>query len=235
VAALLQAIGPSRLQAIEDTLQDVVERMLEASTHSVDVEKIKTRARQHGLEIESFADLARCNLQILDRCNREHIRFHEWTATVVGGVSGLGGLPAATADLAAVLLSIFHMLQEIAFCYGFDPNDRLEKEIMLRVLLAGVGGSVMKSKALKDIEMLREATDEHAQPDAARLSVVSSKALAEYVEHLAIVLVARLIPRSVPIIAVAIAAHNNQELVEQTGKTALMVYRKRFIERKKEL
>jgi len=67
------------------------------------------------------------------------------------------------------------------------------------------------------------------------VAVLGAKALGEYVEHLTAALVVRLIPRAVPIISMVVSAHSNYEIIEDSGKTAFMVYRKRFIERKRQL
>ena len=57
----------------------------------------------------------------------------------------------------------------------------------------------------------------------------------EYIEHLTTAMLVRLIPRALPVISVVVSAHSNHEIMEHSGKAAFMVYRKRFIERKKEL
>ena len=69
-------------------------------------------------------------------------------SAIQGAAAGLGGVLTATVDLTAVLVQDFHMIQEIAFCYGYDPNGIVEKEIILRIIEIGVGGSDIKFKAL---------------------------------------------------------------------------------------
>lgn len=67
-------------------------------------------------------------------------------------------------------------------------------------------------------------------------SVLEAKALEEYIEDLAVALLVRLIPRALPLprVMMAINAHFNHEIIEYSGKTTLMVYRKRFIARKRD-
>jgi len=43
-----------------------------------------------------------------------------------------------------------------------------------------------------------------------------------------------LVPRALPIVSMAVSAHSNHEIIEHSGNATVMVYRKRFIERKKE-
>ena len=65
------------------------------------------------------------------------------------------------------------------------------------------------------------------------VSVLGAKALNEYIEDLTVTLLLRMIPRTLPIVSIAVSAHSNHEIMEHSGKMAFMVYRKRFIQRKK--
>jgi hypothetical protein len=110
----------------------------------------------------------------------------------------------------------------------------VEKQIMLRVLLASFGSSEMKTKALEEIEALRGRLELH-RTGTDNISLLGSRALASYVEHLTVALLTRAIPHVLPVVSVVLAAHNNHEAVHQVGKTAFMVYRRRFVERKRTL
>ena len=62
----------------------------------------------------------------------------------------------------------------------------------------------------------------------------SAKALEELIESLTVNLLVRLVPRSLSVISMVVSSHSNHEIMEHSGNTAFMVYRKRFIERKKD-
>jgi hypothetical protein len=236
---LIKKIGPEKLKMFESAIGATINKMLYASTYTVNPKELIKRAHEHGIEIKDPSELKTCNLKLLDECNRKHIKFHERASAVQGAAAGIGGGLVATVDLTAVLVQDFHMLQEIAFCYGYDPNDIIEKEIILRIIEAGIGGSEVKFKALKEIETLRRMEEKRTETEAAgkRVSVLGAKALEEYIEDLTMDLLARLIPRAlpIPVVTMAISAHSDHEIMENSGNTAFMVYRKRFIERKKEL
>jgi len=236
---LIKKIGPEKLKMFESAIEATIKQMLYASTYTVNPQQLIKRAHEHGIMIEDLSEMKTCNLELLDDCNRKHIKFHERASAVQGAAAGIGGGLVATVDLTAVLVQDFHMLQEIAFCYGYDPNDIIEKEIILRIIEAGVGGSEAKFKALQEIENLKRLKDEKTETEATGkgISVVGAKALEEYIEDLAVSLLGRLIPRTlpIPVATMVISAHSNHEIMEHSGNTAFMVYRKRFIERKKEL
>jgi hypothetical protein len=234
---LIKKIGPEKFKKFESTVETTIQTLLSTAQYTVDPNVLIKRARDHGLNVKSLSDLQICDLSILDTCNRKNIKFHEKAAAIQGAVLGLGGALIAVADLTAVLIQDFHMIQEIAFCYSFDPNDWIEKEIILRVIEAAIGGSDVKFRCLKEIEQLKriKARKNKIQADKKGVSVLGAKALEEYVETLTVALLVRLIPRALPVISMVVSAHSNHEIMEHSGNTAFMVYRKRYIERKQKM
>jgi len=234
---LIRKMGAKNLKHLENAVEKTIDNLLYASTYTVTPEELIKRAHAHGMTIKDISEIRLCDLALLDDCNREHINFHEKAGVIQGAIAGLGGMLLATADLTALVIEDFHMIQEIAFCYGYDPIDAIEKEIILRIIEIGVGGSEIKFKALDEIEDLKKIKGESDKKAVAQkgVSVIGSKALEEYIEHLTAALLVRLVPRAVPIISMAVSAHSNQEIIEHSGNAAFMVYRKRFIERKKKL
>jgi hypothetical protein len=234
---LIKKIGPEKFKKFEDAIEATVKKLLYASNYTVDSRVLIERAHEHGVMIKDLSELKRCNLELLDNCNRRNIDFHEKAGAIQGAVLGLGGALVAVADLTLILIQDFHMIQEIAFCYGYDPNDIVEKEIILRVIEAAIGGSEIKFKALKEIKTLRNIGEKKRRKKVTKkgVSVLGSKALEEYVEDLTVALLVRLVPRSLPVISMAVSAHSNHEIMEHSGDAAFMVYRKRFIERKRRM
>ena len=230
-------IGSEKLKKFENAAEKTIKNLLSTSTHTVDPEELIKRAHAHGVMIKELSELRKCDLGLLDDCNRKHIKFHEKASAIQGAVGGLGGALTATVDLTALLVQDFHMIQEIAFCYGYDPNDIIEKEIILRIIEIGVGGSEIKFKALKEIGSLKRIKSKSPSQTTAKkgVSVLGSKALEEYIEHLTAAMIVRLVPRALPVVSMAVSAHSNQEIIEHSGQAAFMVYRKRFIERKKKM
>ena len=233
---LTKKIGPERFKKFESAIESTIKGLLYASKYIVNPQELIKRAHNHGIMINSLSELKKCDLEKLDTCNQENINFHEKAAAIQGAVLGLGGAVVAIADLTTVLIQDFHMIQEIAFCYAYDPSDVIEKEIILRVIEAAIGGSEIKFKALEEIESLKKIKGNQSKnkTTAIAIPVIGAKALEEYLEDLTVALLVRLIPRSLPIVSMVVSAHSNHEIMEHSGKMAFMVYRKRFVERKKE-
>jgi len=218
---LIKKIRPEKLKKIELTVEKTVENLLSASTYTVNAEELIKRAHAYGVMIKDLSELKTCNLELLDDCNRKHINFHEIAGAIQGAVAGLGGALTATADLTSLLVQDFHMIQEIAFCYGYNPNDVMEKQIILRIIEIGIGSSDIKFKALKEIEALQEISDKTSRQETKKgVAVVGSNALEEYIEHLTTALIVRLVPRALPIVSMAVSAHSNHEIIEHSGNAA---------------
>ena len=228
--------GPEKFKAVEVAVTATIDRLLTVSTYTVEPAELIKRAHSHGIMIKDIAELQTCDLDVLDKCNRKNISFHQRAAATQGAVLGLGGGFAATTDITAVLIQAFHLIQEIAFCHGFDPNDTVEKQIILRIIEGALGGSDVKWKTLEEIESLKLAKAEAKEEISKKgVYVLGSKVLEEVGEHLAVSLLIRLIPRALPVVSVVVSAHSNHEIMEHSGNMAFMVYRKRFIKRKREL
>jgi hypothetical protein len=225
---LIQKIGAEKFDSIEKAIQAVVEKLLYASRFTVDPTRIIQKAKRYGVQLKDLSDLKDLSLKFLDDCNQKEINFHVKTATLHGAIAGIGGELLATVDLTTLLIQDFNMIQNIAYCYGFDPDDMIEKQIMLRIIEGGIGGSEVKFKILKDIEELKIQQESKSQ----RIKTVSTKFIDRYAKKIAVAMIARIISCSLPILAMAVSAHSNRDIINQSSETALMVYRKRFIERK---
>ena len=230
-------IGKEKFGIFEKALGKTIRRLLRASSATIEPKELLERAHRHGIMIDDISEIKYCDLKQLDACNRKNIGFHKRAGAIQGAVAGLGGALTATADIMALLIQDFHMIQEIVFCHGFDPDLLVEKQIVLCILEGAIGGSEMKFKALEEIAILRQLSEE---ADAAKLEpkqvpILGAKALEEYIEHLGAALIIRLIPRAVPIVSVVVSAHSNHEIMEHSADMAFMVYRKRFVERKLDL
>jgi hypothetical protein len=229
---IMNKVGEDKFTAIEKAIRAVVEKLLYASSLTTDFEKMVKKASKYGVTLKTIEDIQNIPLKMLDECNSGEIQFHKRLATVQGAFAGIGGELLATVDLTTLLIEDFRMIQNLAYCYGFNPGDFVEKKIILRIIEGGIGGTEVKFKILNDIEELKK---EQRDPETYQgINVVTTKFVDRYVKSLAVAFTVRILSCSLPIIAMAVSAHSNRDIIKQSGQTALMVYRKRFIERKRE-
>jgi len=228
---IMNKVGEDKFVAIEKAIRAVVEKLMYASSLTTDFENMSKKASKYGVTLKTIDDMQKLPLQILDACNAKEIKFHKRIATLQGAVAGIGGELLATVDLTTLLLEDFRLIQNIAYCYGFNPGDMTEKKIILRIIEGGIGGTEVKFKILNDIEELKK---EQRDPETYQgINVVTTKFIDRYVKSVAVAMTVRILSCSLPIIAMAVSAHSNRDIIEQSGQTALMVYRKRFIDRKR--
>jgi hypothetical protein len=236
---IMKKIGHEKFNLFEKAIEAAVNKMLNVSTYSVDSKELLKRAHENGIMIDDLSELISVKLKKLDDCNMKHIKFHGRASATQGAVAGIVGPLAAPADLTAVLLQAFHLIQEIAFCYGYDPNHMVEKHILLRIMEMTIGSSEYKFKALREIEILKKIERDVDQNQVSKksLSILGAKAVQEQIVTLSVGMITRVIPRAIPIplVTMAMSAHSDHEIMEHSGEAAFMVYRKRFIERKREL
>ena len=234
---VIKKIGPETMEKLENAVEATVKKLVYASSYTVNIEALLKKAHAHGLKIKDLSELKKCALALLDHCNRESIHFHEKAGAIQGAITGLGGDLVAIGDLTAILIQVFYMIQEIAFCYGYDPNDIIEKEIILKTILGATGSSEAKFNALKDIESFKKLADKKGRENLSQKSVstLGANALEGYIEEFTVSLLVELIPRALPLISVAVSAQADHEIIKNSGEMAFMVYRRRFIERKRGL
>jgi len=234
---IIEKIGHKRFKAIETALEKTITHLLFVSTFTLKSKKLLKRVQRHGIMVDSLSELSTCDLMLLDNLNTRHIRFHKSAGTLQGALLGLGGATTSAADLTTLLVQNFHMVQEIAYNYAFNPNDNIEKQIILRIIEVGFGSSEIKFKALKEIRALAKIQTKNGTVSIIQkgVSVVGAKALQESIEDITVNIILRLMRRSVPIVSVATSAHSNYEIMSNSGIIASMVYKRRFIERKNKL
>ncbi|MBF0252720.1 MAG: EcsC family protein [Candidatus Omnitrophica bacterium] len=234
VEYVIEKIGREKFEKFEKVVETTVRHLLTASKYTVNSKDILKRAHDHGIMIKSLKDIQKCDLSLLDKCNRENIKFHERAGAIQGAITGLAGGFLAAFDLASMLIQAFHLVQEICYCYSYKPNSRIEREIILRILEGALGSSEMKWKAIKEIKILEKIKNKNKIIVSRKgTSILGSKAMEGTIEDITVALIAQFMRRAIPIISVALSSHSNHEIMEHSGNTAFMIYRKRFLERKK--
>ncbi len=66
---LIQKIGREKFKFFEKAIETTVDKMLYASTYSVNSKDLIKRAREHGILIEDLSELKSVNFKLLDDCN----------------------------------------------------------------------------------------------------------------------------------------------------------------------
>ena len=244
--------------AIGKVLTGVMEGGYEALTDAVvatlQTERILKRLRADGHEVATLEDLARLDLEAIDRVKpRLNARYAASSAAtgaaagfVAGGgtaaIIGTGGVAAApgalaitgamSADVVATLAALGRSTAHYGGYYGFDPRDEAERAVLLGVIGAGTAaGGVARQQALLQVRQIsmmvaRRATWEQLGKE----SLV--KLIQRIFERISIRLTKQKLGQALPVAGIAIGGSLNYTLVRRVATTADKVYRERFLDRK---
>lgn len=105
-------------------------------------------AAASGLTLASAAKLP---LQVMDTAadtlTVKRVKF----AAAQGAATGIGGIFTIAADLPMVLGQSLKVLQEMALCYGYDPNDPRERVFIVKCLQFASADIVGKKAVLEEL------------------------------------------------------------------------------------
>ena len=80
-------------------------------------------------------------------------------ATIQGASTGIGGIFTLTIDIPLLLGLQLKTLQDIAICYGYDPNDKKERLFIVKCLQFVSADIVGKQSILKQLSLFDDNDD----------------------------------------------------------------------------
>ncbi|MBT2762817.1 EcsC family protein [Paenibacillus sp. ISL-20] len=99
----------------------------------------------------TLASAAKLPLQVMDSAadtlTVKRVKF----AAAQGAATGIGGIFTIAADLPMVLGQSLKVLQEMALCYGYDPNDPRERVFIVKCLQFASADIVGKKAVLEEL------------------------------------------------------------------------------------
>lgn len=219
-------------------LQDAVARAihkllsgLSSAAHRISNEekiyyKVEAAYKEHGDDLKAADVVAK----------------HYWNSNVAyaigeGGATGAIGLAGLAADIPALLMISLRLIRQTGICYGYDMKSDAEQEYVTHVLRIGSTSS-FKAKmeclfALKRLEQVllrvswKTMSDALARKEISRLSLLA--AVRQLAERLGLQLTKRKAMQLVPVVGALIGASFNALFVNDTGRAAYMLYRRRRI------
>lgn len=172
-----------------------------------------------GLTLEDIADLPLIQMdENAVKYGVSRARF----ATLQGATTGFGGVFTLAADIPTLLGLSLKILQEIAICYGYDPNDKMERIFNVKCLQFATSDVVGKQAVLNDLKYFREQEKKHRT--ASQLQSWR-EVIMTYREHFGWKKLFQL----VPIAGMLAGAMMNRSMIENVAETGRMFYRKRRI------
>ncbi|MCR8642721.1 EcsC family protein [Paenibacillus sp. N1-5-1-14] len=143
-------------------------------------------------------------------------------AFMQGATTGFGGIFTLAIDIPAVLGLSLKVLQEMAICYGFDPNDPAERIFIVKCMQFSSSDIVGKKAILDDLASFGD--EEHRRQVASQLQGWKETVLL-YMDNFGW----KKIFQMVPIAGMVFGAFINKSTIEDVAEVGRMLYRKRRI------
>ncbi|MDF2722693.1 MAG: hypothetical protein K0Q59_2368 [Paenibacillus sp.] len=170
----------------------------------------------------TVAEAGRLPLATMDMAADRLTESRKTFAAVQGATTGFGGFFTLAIDIPALLGLSLKVLQEIAICYGFDPNDPKERVFIVKCLQFSSSDIVGKRAVLDDLN-----TFEGDSKDKQLASQLQGwrEAVAMYRDNFGWKKLFQL----VPVAGMLFGALLNKSTVHDVAEAGKMLYRKRAI------
>ncbi|TLS51165.1 EcsC family protein [Paenibacillus antri] len=150
-------------------------------------------------------------------------------ATAQGATTGFGGLFTLAIDIPAVLGLSLKVLQEMALCYGYDPQQKHEREFVVKCLQFASSDIVGKKAVLEDLDKMAAARSGQSGEGGERTAMSQLQGWREVVASYRDNFGWKKLFQLVPIAGMVFGAYINRGTLKDVAEAGKMLYRKRRI------
>ncbi|MCW3793457.1 EcsC family protein [Paenibacillus sp. LS1] len=241
--AMLDKVMPKALkQKIGDSLNDVGQYVQNGGKFLVQKKKVakllQEEAEKSGYSmtdttdrLEQYAEaegtakihsVENLPLQVLDQVADNITESRTKFAAAQGAATGFGGIVTIAADIPMVMGLSLKVLQEMALCYGYDPDEPLERIFIVKCLQFSSADIVGKKAIIEELA----AYDDPDKP----IEVVSQmqgwrEVFNSYSESFGWKKLFQL----VPIAGMVFGSVSNKNTIRDVAEAGKMLYKKRLI------
>lgn len=148
-------------------------------------------------------------------------------ATLQGASTGVGGIFTLSIDIPVLLSMQLKILQDIAICYGFNPNDKKERIFIIKCLQFVSADIVGKEAILKQLAEFEKDT-EYVQREVISEMQGWREVVFAYRDSFGW----KKLFQMVPVFGIIFGAFSNRGSIEAIAEAGDMLYRKRRISEK---
>jgi EcsC protein family len=175
-------------------------------------------------EVENLEDVASIPITEMDQAVTKLTSNRKRLATVQGASTGIGGIFTLTIDIPLLLGMQLKTLQDIAICYGYNPNDKKERMYIVKVLQF-VSSDIVGKKAILNQLSLIDSPDEGAKREVASEIQGWREVVFTYRDQVGW----KKLFQMIPIAGLLFGAFINRSAVNDIAEAGMMLYRKRRI------
>lgn len=221
---------------LEDKADDAINQFLsvlnDASGWTFDPSDVLEDARSLGLKVDEVRDLRDQPLEKLDEMARKRLDDHAILAAIEGGGTGLGGIVLIAADIPLLLGINLRMIQQIAASYGFVLSGPEFRPLVLSVFnVASSGSRQARSDSIREISVAAAAFANDLDYKG-RVRGSFREQNRHLPREIAKNIIGRKLAQAIPIAGAAVGAGINYWFTSEATKTAFMLCRALYLERK---
>ncbi|KAA9021642.1 EcsC family protein [Niallia endozanthoxylica] len=177
-----------------------------------------------NLEIHSLEDAAILPISTMDQAVEKLSRSRKKLATIQGASTGIGGIFTLTIDIPLLLGMQLKTLQDIAICYGYNPNEKKERLFIVKCLQFISADIVGKNAILAQLSKF------DLEDETAKREVLSElQGWREVVFTFRDQLGWKKLFQMIPIAGLIFGAFINRTAINDVAEAGMMLYRKRRI------
>lgn len=176
-------------------------------------------------EVENLEDVAAIPILEMDQAVTKLTGNRKKLATVQGASTGIGGIFTLTIDIPLLLGMQLKTLQDIAICYGYNPDVKKERMYIVKVLQFVSSDIVGKKAILNQLSLI-----DSPENDQAKREVISElQGWREVVYTYRDQVGWKKLFQMIPIAGLLFGAFINRSAVNDIAEAGMMLYRKRRI------
>jgi hypothetical protein len=247
------------MEKVNEAIASFLDTLSDASAWTYHEDRVLERARdEEGIaDADTLADLRPAPMSDLDDLAKTYFTENAVLSAIEGGGTGLGGVALLAADVPMLFTINLRVIQQIAASYGFRFDGPEARPLVLRIFSAAAADTPeARRDALAEMRAagtaFAEGNDPNAPTSAGDVGLTEGAGAAEgsssgeasegtateenqsrvMVNELARNVAARQMAQLVPLAGAATGAGMNYWFTHETAKTAYMLCRALFLERK---
>jgi hypothetical protein len=184
----------------------------------------KIRSYYPTMGIENIEEVNRLPIATMDNAVTGIAKNRKNLATVQGAGTGIGGIFTLSIDIPFLLGLQLKTLQDIAICYGYDPNDKKERLFIIKSLQFISSDIVGKQAILSQLSKF-DKQDEETKREV--LSEIQGwrEVVLSYRDQFGW----KKLFQMIPIAGLVFGAFINRSAIHDIAEAGMMLYRKRRI------
>lgn len=174
--------------------------------------------------VETIEDASKLPITEMDEAVGSLTTNRKRLATLQGAGTGIGGIFTLTIDIPVLLGMQLKTLQDIAICYGYDPNDQRERLFIIKCLQFTSSDIVGKKAILQQLSKF-DSKDEEVEREVVSELQGWREVVYSYRDQFGW----KKLFQMIPIAGLLFGAWINRSAIHDIAETGMMLYRKRKI------